>query len=86
MVDRNLGIFSNQNNDSDILMNEILKKDYVYIRDKPAIDHLVKLIIIVIRLDVNSNDFRCRFTAIGEREKLCHRVKLKFKFKLLNCK
>lgn len=43
MVDRSLGIFSNQNNDSDILMNEILKKDYVYIRDKPAIDHLVKI-------------------------------------------
>jgi glutamate receptor, ionotropic, invertebrate len=41
MVDKNLGVFSNQNNDSEILLNQILLKDYVYIRDKPAIDHLV---------------------------------------------
>lgn len=41
MVDRKQGIFSPQNNDSDILMNQIFLKDFVYIRDKPAIDHLV---------------------------------------------
>lgn len=41
MVDRSQGVFSPQNNDSDILMNQIFLKDFVYIRDKPAIDHLV---------------------------------------------
>ncbi|KAG5684140.1 hypothetical protein PVAND_013381 [Polypedilum vanderplanki] len=41
MVDKNQAIFTNQNNDTDILLNQILKKDYVFIRDKPAIDHLV---------------------------------------------
>lgn len=41
MVEKNLGMFSNKNNDTDILLNQILKKDYVFIRDKPAIDHLV---------------------------------------------
>jgi hypothetical protein len=41
MVEKSLGIFSNKNNDTDILLNQIMKKDYVFIRDKPAIDHLV---------------------------------------------
>lgn len=41
MVEKSQGIFTNQNNDTDILLNQILKKDYVFMRDKPAIDHLV---------------------------------------------
>lgn len=44
MVEKSLGIFSNKNNDTDILLNQIMKKDYVFIRDKPAIDHLVMTI------------------------------------------
>ncbi|XP_070502352.1 glutamate receptor ionotropic, delta-1 [Chironomus tepperi] len=55
MVEKNLGIFSNKNNDTDILLNQIMKKDYVFIRDKPAIDHLVY------------NDWRKRKTMPSER-------------------
>jgi glutamate receptor, ionotropic, invertebrate len=55
MVEKNQGIFTNQNNDTDILLNQVLKKDYVYIRDKPAIDHLVY------------NDWRKRKTLPSER-------------------
>lgn len=46
MVEKSLGIFSNKNNDTDVLLNQIMKKDYVFIRDKPAIDHLVMSCII----------------------------------------
>ncbi|CAG9802412.1 unnamed protein product [Chironomus riparius] len=55
MVEKSLGIFSNKNNDTDILLNQIMKKDYVFIRDKPAIDHLVY------------NDWRKRKTMPSER-------------------
>lgn len=41
MLDRKLVEFSNKNNDTDILLNQVLKKNLVFIRDKPAIDHLV---------------------------------------------
>jgi hypothetical protein len=44
MVDSNKGMFTNQNNDSDILLNLVMKKDYVYIRDKPALDFAVSFV------------------------------------------
>lgn len=41
LVERKLGVFTNMNNDTDILLNQVYKKNLVFIRDKPAIDHLV---------------------------------------------
>jgi len=41
MVDKKLAQFTKQNNDTDILLNQVLKKNMVFIRDRPAIDHLV---------------------------------------------
>lgn len=41
MLDKNLAFFTNQNNDTAILLNDVLKKNLVFLRDKPAIDHLV---------------------------------------------
>lgn len=47
MVEKKLGRFMNQNNDTEILLNEIMNKNFVYIRDKPAIDHLVMCYIFL---------------------------------------
>lgn len=59
MLEKKLAFFTNMNNDTDILLNQVrklflfknllsfkvisqvLKKNLVFIRDKPAIDHLV---------------------------------------------
>lgn len=41
MLERNLGVLTNMNNDTDILLNQVFKKNLVFLRDKPAIDHLV---------------------------------------------
>ncbi|XP_055613759.1 ionotropic receptor 93a [Uranotaenia lowii] len=41
LLDKNLVDFSTNLNDSDILMTTVSKKNYVFVRDKPAIEHLV---------------------------------------------
>ena len=41
MVNRNLGTFTKENNDTDVLLNLVLKKNVIFLRDKPAIDHLM---------------------------------------------
>lgn len=41
MLEKKLGVFTNMNNDTDILLNQVFKKNLVFIRDRPAIDHLV---------------------------------------------
>ncbi|KAL9702646.1 hypothetical protein quinque_006164 [Culex quinquefasciatus] len=41
LVDKHLVEFTTNLNDSDILMTTVAKKNYVYVRDRPAIEHLV---------------------------------------------
>lgn len=41
MVQRNRGLFTEDTNSSENLINWVEKKDYVYIRDRPAIDYLI---------------------------------------------
>ncbi|XP_001651932.2 glutamate receptor ionotropic, kainate 2 [Aedes aegypti] len=41
LVDKHLVEFTTNLNDSDILMTTVSKKNYVYVRDRPAIEHLV---------------------------------------------
>ncbi|XP_062535181.1 glutamate receptor ionotropic, kainate 2-like [Armigeres subalbatus] len=41
LVDKHLVEFTTNLNDSDILMTTVTKKNYVYVRDRPAIEHLV---------------------------------------------
>lgn len=40
-MDKHLVEFTTNLNDSDILMTTVAKKNYVYVRDRPAIEHLV---------------------------------------------
>ncbi|CAO1399563.1 unnamed protein product [Diamesa serratosioi] len=57
LVNKKLGDFSSEFNDTEILLNEVQKKNYVFIRDKPAMDHLVY------------NDYRSRkeFARVNEK-------------------
>ena len=41
MVEKNLAVFTESLNDSDILINYVEKKNFVFVRDKPAIDHMI---------------------------------------------
>lgn len=41
MVQRNRGIFTEDTNSSENLINWVERKDYIYIRDRPAIDYLI---------------------------------------------
>jgi glutamate receptor, ionotropic, invertebrate len=55
MVDKKLATWTTENNDTKVLLTDVLKKGRVFIRDKPAIDHLVY------------NDYRKRKTEPTER-------------------
>jgi glutamate receptor, ionotropic, invertebrate len=41
LVDKKLAEFTGDTNDSDILMKSVEKKNYVFVRDKPAVDHMI---------------------------------------------
>lgn len=41
LVDKKLGEFLDQINDTEILLDKVQKKNFVFIRDRPAMDHLV---------------------------------------------
>lgn len=41
MVQNNRGIFTDSYNGSESLINWVEKKNYVFIRDRPAMDHLI---------------------------------------------
>ncbi|GAB0095279.1 Ionotropic glutamate receptor [Sergentomyia squamirostris] len=41
MVEKNLVQFSESLNDTDILLKDVEKKNYLYVRDRPAINHLI---------------------------------------------
>ena len=41
MVDKNLAAFVDSLNDTDVLMSYVERQNYVFVRDKPAVKHLV---------------------------------------------
>uniref|UniRef100_A0A1B0CLI0 Uncharacterized protein n=2 Tax=Lutzomyia longipalpis TaxID=7200 RepID=A0A1B0CLI0_LUTLO len=41
MVEKNLVKFSMSSNDTDILLQDVEKRNYLYVRDRPAINHLI---------------------------------------------
>ena len=41
LVDKKLAEFTDKFTDTEILLNQVQKKNYVFIRDKPAMDHMV---------------------------------------------
>lgn len=57
-MEKNLAIFTDSKNDTDILVTLVEKKNYVYIRDRPAIDHLIY------------NDYRFRKSISLDDEKI----------------
>lgn len=40
-MDKNLAVFTDQQNDTNVLRTLVQKKNYVYIRDRPAIDSVI---------------------------------------------
>lgn len=41
MVDKNLAVFVDTLNDTDVLLTYVEKQNYVFVRDKPAISHMI---------------------------------------------
>lgn len=56
LVDKKMAVFSDTQNDTEVLMSLVEKKDYIFIRDRPAINHLIY------------NDYRYRKTYNLESE------------------
>lgn len=58
LVQRNIGEFSESLNDSEILIDKVEKRNYLYIRDRPAMDAM------------RYNDYKYRKTINKDNEKI----------------
>lgn len=58
LVDKNLAAFVETRNDTDILMNYVERQSYLFVRDKPAIKHLIY------------QDYKYRKTLNADNEKI----------------